>query len=215
MQRKNAPEDINIWWNSLSEKMQWQVFDSAWIWSLVRKGETIKNSMEKVGYSQSNINKVLTQVNVELRNAEHKKDTKPTFWMSKYKNNYELLERRVSLFWDTEASFKNFPGLCCWIGCSKVTYLDSMTDERVPEEIINILKREKMQLEAYQVGKIQESPAGGIFNLKNNHGYIDKREIKSETTFEDKSVDDKLMDHSNKILKNCTLELKEEDIEEA
>ena len=213
MQRKNAPEDINIWWNNLSEKMKWQVFDSAWCWSLLRKGETIKDSMEKVGYSKSAINSVLTKVDISLRNAERKKDTKPTFWMSKYNNDYKSLDSKIKNFWDDDYSYKNFPGLCCYIGCSKVTYLDSISNERVPEGIINILKREKMQIEAYQLDKIHESPAGGIFNLKNNHGYIDHKQVTVGPSYEVVSIDDNLMNDSKKILYRCELELKPEDIE--
>lgn len=215
MRRKNAPEDINQWWDNLSEKMRWQVFDSAWCWSLLRKGETIKTSMETVGYSQTAINKVLSKVDVSLRNAEHKKQTKPTFWNSKYDNNFKKLERKLNKYWSDEKSFFNFPGLCCYIGCDKRTYLDALTDERVPEEIVTILKSSKMKLEALQLKRIEFSPAGGIFNLKNNHNYTDKVEIKTEINeAEDISLDDKLIAQSNKILKDCSLvQLNENDVE--
>ena len=214
MKREHAPENVTEWFNNLTEKSQWQVYDSAWIWTQLRSGSTIKKSMGKAGYSPSSINKVLTRVDVTLRNAENKKDSKPTVWKSRYDNDYQKLEVRVSNFWEDENSYKNFPGLCCYIEVDKDTYKDSIMDERVPPEIIAILKREKLQIEAYQINKIHESPAGGIFNLKNNHGYRDKRELAVDNTFEVVSVEQKLMDQSNKILKGCELELNPEDIEE-
>jgi hypothetical protein len=194
--------------------MKWQVFNSAWCWSLLRKGETIKKSMETVGYNNSAINKVLTKVDVDLRNAENKKYTKPSFWKSNYDNDYNKLQLKVDQFWSDKNSPKNIPGLCIAIGCVRRTMMDSLLDERIPSEIIAILKRELLHLEAYQLDKIQESPAGGIFNLKNNHGYKDKREVVNDNTFKVASMDDQLMAHSRKILERCELELKAEDIED-
>lgn len=205
MQRKNAPEDINQWWDNLSEKMKWQVFDSAWCWSLLRKGETIQSSMETVGYTQSAINKVLSKVDITLRLAEHKKYTKPTFWQSNYDNDPKKLDRKLKKYWKDDESMFNLPGLCFYLGCDKRTFFDSLTDGRLPEEIINILKSAKVKLEAMQLNSIQYSPAGGIFNLKNNHDYTDKVEIKNETVESDVPLDDKLIAHSNKILKESSL----------
>jgi hypothetical protein len=68
--------------------------------------------------------------------------------------------------------------------------MDSLLYERIPSEIIAILKRELLHLEAYQLDKIQGSPAGGIFNLKNNHGYIDHKQVATGPAFEVVAIND-------------------------
>jgi hypothetical protein len=54
--------------------------------------------MEKVSYRKAAINNVLTKVDISLRNAERKKDTKPTFWKAHYNNDFKNLQEKIDSF---------------------------------------------------------------------------------------------------------------------